>query len=60
MATMVERAMAVGCSDPAQHASRWGTAPLAITHCETPPEPKKLLDLLKDFKACFKSGKKEF
>ena len=58
MTTMVERAMAVGCNDPSQHTFRWGTALLAITHYETPPEPKKLWDLLKDFKACFKSENK--
>ena len=60
MTTMVERAMAVGCNDPDQHAFRWGTALLAVTHYETPPEPRKLWDLLKDFKACFKSEKKDF
>ena len=40
MTTMVERAMAVGCNDPAQHTFRWGTALLAITHYETPPSQK--------------------
>ncbi|CAK0837950.1 unnamed protein product, partial [Prorocentrum cordatum] len=60
MTTLVERGVAVGCTEPSEQTYKWGLATLLVTHYDAPPEPRKVHSILGDLKVSFKTEKKDF
>eukprot|EP00959_Pyramimonas_sp_CCMP1952_P344258 7210293-Pyramimonas_sp.AAC.1 len=57
MTTLVERGMAVGCTEPSEQTYKWALAALLVTHYDAPPEPGKVHSILGDLKVSFKTDK---